>query len=60
MLIDRSDDEVFELGAVSNTLSAEEVSEDGNNNIIGVVLGVLDNSVNEEELNSNILEAVAG
>ena len=58
--MDRSEDEVLELGAVSDTLPAEDVSEDGNDEVIGVVLGVLDDGVNEEELNSNILEAVAG
>jgi len=56
----RSDDEVLELGAVSNTLSAEEVSEDSDNNIVGKVSGVLDDSVNEEEDHSDILEAVGG
>lgn len=54
----RSDDEVLELGAVSVALSAEEVSEDGNDDIVGVVSGVLDDSVGEEEDNSDILEAV--
>ncbi len=56
----RSDDEVLELGTVLDGLSAEDVSEDSNNNIVSVVLGILDDSVNEEELNSGILEAVGG
>ena len=60
MLINRSDDEVLELGAVSNGLSTEDVSEDGNDEVVGVVLGWLDNGVSEEELNSDILEAIAG
>jgi hypothetical protein len=58
--LDGSDDEVLELGTVSNSLSAEDVSEDADDEIVGVVLGVLDDSVGEEELNSNILEAVGG
>jgi hypothetical protein len=56
----RSDDEVLELGAVSNTLSAEDVSEDSDNNIVGPVSGALDDSVSEEEDDSDILEAVGG
>ena len=54
----RSDDEVLELGTVLVGLSSEDVSEDGNNDVVGVVLGVLDNSVDEEEFDSDILEAV--
>lgn len=60
MRLNRSDDEVLELSAISVTLSAEEVSEDGNNDIVGPVSGVLDDSVGEEEDNSDILEAVGG
>ncbi len=60
MLIDRSDDEVLELGAISNSLSAEDVSEDGNNEVIGVVFWALDDSVSKDKFNSDILEAVAG
>jgi hypothetical protein len=56
----RSDDEVLELGAVSNTLLAEEVSEDSDNNIVGPVSGALDDSISEEEDDSDILEAVGG
>lgn len=55
-----SDDEVLELGAISDGLSAEDVSEDGNNDVVGVVLGGLDDGVGEEELNSDVLEAVGG
>lgn len=58
--MDRSEDEAFELLAVSNSLPAEDVSEDGNDDIVGVVLGALDDGVSEEELNSDVLEAVAG
>ena len=60
MLCERSDDEVLELGAISDSLSAEDVSEDGDDDIVGVVLGVLNDSVSEEEDNSDILEAVGG
>lgn len=55
-----SDDEVLELGTISIALSAEDVSEDGNDDIVGVVSGVLDDGVSEEEDNSDILEAVGG
>ena len=51
---------MFELGAVLGGLSTEDVSEDGNDDVVGVVLGVLDDGVSEEELNSDILEAVGG
>ncbi len=51
---------MLELGAVSNSLSAEDVSEDGNDEVVGVVSGVLDDGVGKEELNSDILEAVGG
>jgi hypothetical protein len=51
---------VLELRAVSNGLSTEDVSEDGDNKVIGVVFWALDDSVSKNELNSNILEAVAG
>ena len=51
---------MLELLAVSNTLSSEEVSEDGDHNVINVVSGVLDDGVNEEEDDSDVLEAVGG
>lgn len=51
---------MFELGAIFSGLSSEDVSEDGNNDVVGVVLGVLDDGVSEEEFNSDILEAVGG
>lgn len=51
---------MLELLAIVEALSAEDVSEDGNGNIVGDVLGVLDNGVDEEEFNSDILEAVGG
>lgn len=56
----RSDNEVLELGAVSNCLSSEDVSEDSDNDVVGVVSGVLDDGVGKEELNSDVLEAVGG
>ena len=51
---------MLELFAISNTLSAEDVSEDGNDDVVGVVLGVLNDGIDEEELNSDVLEAVGG
>ena len=56
----QSDDEVLELGTVLDGLYAKDVSEDGNDDVVCVVLGVLDDSVGEEEFNSGILEAVGG
>lgn len=49
---------MFELGTVINSLFTENVSENSNYQVIGVVLGILDHSVNEEEFNSDIFEAV--
>jgi hypothetical protein len=51
---------VFELSAIGEHLATQDVSEDGNDNVVGVVLGALDDSVGEEELNSDVLEAVGG
>ena len=59
-MTNKSDDEVLELLAVSNGLPAQDVSEDGNNDVVGVVLGGLDNGVSKEEFNSDVLEAVGG
>ena len=59
-LLIRSDDEVLELRAVSNGLSSQNVSEDGDHDVINVVRGILDNGVSKEEFNSDILEAVGG
>ena len=56
----RSDDEVLELGTISDTLLTEEVSEDGDDDIVGIVSGVLDDGVSEEEDDSDVLEAVGG
>jgi hypothetical protein len=56
--LDESDDEVLELGTVRNSLSSEDESEDGDDDVVGVVLGALDDGVGEEELNSDVLEAV--
>ena len=60
MIGNRSDDEVLELGTVPDSLLSEDVSENGNNEVVGVVLGILDHAINEEELNSSIFEAVGG
>ena len=51
---------MFELFAIGNTLSSEEVSEDADHDIIDVIGGVLDDGVGEEEDNSDVLEAVGG
>ena len=51
---------MFELGAISYSLSTEDISEDGNNDVIGVVLGVLDDCISKDKFNSDILEAVGG
>lgn len=56
----RSDDEVLELFAVSEGLLSEEVSENGDNDVVGVVRGVLNDGIGKEEDNSDILEAVGG
>ena len=56
----RSDDEVLELFAVSEGLLSEEISENGNNDVVGVVSGVLNDGIGKEEDNSDILEAVGG
>lgn len=49
---------VFELPAVSESLSGKNNSEDGNHNVVNVVLGVLNNGVSKKQDNSDILEAV--
>ena len=49
---------MLELGTISNSLSSEKVSEDGDDDIIGVVSWALDDSVSKKKDNSNILEAV--
>ena len=51
---------MLELGTVPDSLLSEDVSENGNNEVVGVVLGILDHGINEEELNSSIFEAVGG
>ena len=60
MRIHTSDDEMLELLAISNGLSSEEVFEDGNNDVVGVVRWVLDDGVGEEEDDSDVFEAVGG
>ena len=52
-----SDDEVLKLGAILNSLSTQNVSEDGNNDVVDVVSGILDHGVDQKELNSDVLEA---
>ena len=51
---------MFELGAISDGLSAEDVSEDGNNEVVGVISWVLDDCVSKDEFDSDVLEAVGG
>lgn len=51
---------MLEGGAVSNSLLAEDVGEDADHDVVDVVSGVLDDGVDEEQLNSDILEAVGG
>ena len=51
---------MFELGAISYSLSTEDISEDGNDDIVGVVLGALDDCISKDKFNSDILEAVGG
>ena len=51
---------MLELLAVSNSLPAEEVFEDGDHDVLNVVGWVLDDGVSEEEDDSDILEAVGG
>ena len=55
-----SDDEMDELSTIGSGLFAHKVSEDSDNNIIGDIVGVLDDGISDEEENSDILEAVAG
>ena len=49
---------MFELGAIGYSLSTEDISENGNNDVVGVVLGVLDDCISKDKFNSDILEAV--
>ena len=51
---------LFELHAVSDSLSSENDSEDSNHNVVNVVGGVLNDGVGEEQDDSDILEAVGG
>lgn len=59
-VIFRSDDESNEFGAVSNSLSSEDVEEDWDDDVVGPVSWVLDNGVSNEENDSDVFEAVAG
>ena len=58
--MEESDDEVLELFAVSNGLLAHKDEDNADNDVVGDVLGVLDDGVGKEELNSDVLEAVGG
>ena len=49
-----------ELLAVGVGLFSHDVAEDQNHNIIGDVLGILNDGVSDEEEGSDILEAVTG
>ena len=49
-----------ELGAVSVPLPAEDGDEDEDDDVVGPVLGVLDDGVSDEEDGSEVLGAVAG
>lgn len=51
---------MLELCAVVVHLSAEDVSEDGNDDVVGVVGGVLDDGVGQKEFDSDVFEAVGG
>ena len=49
-----------ELFTVGITLSSHDVDDDGNNDVVGDVLGVLDDGIDDKEEDSDIFEAVAG
>lgn len=51
--------EVDELGAILVTLSAEEGTEDDDNDVIDDVLSILDDGVSQQENDSDVLAAVA-
>lgn len=51
---------MFELLAVSNGLLSHKDEDDADNDVVGDVLGVLDDGVGKEEFNSDVLEAVGG
>lgn len=56
----QSEDEVDEFLAVSIALSAQDVEEDQDNDVVGDAGWVLDDAVSNQEDGSDILEAVAG
>ena len=60
MNLSQSDDEVDELGTVLVSLISEDTEEDGKDDVVGNVSGILDNLISNQEDNSNILEAVRG
>ena len=49
-----------ELFTISISLFTHDVSEDGDNNVVGDIGWVLDDGISDEEEDSDILEAVAG
>ena len=51
---------VFELHAISVTLSSENGNENGNHNVINFVGWVLDDGVSKKQDNSDVLGAVGG
>lgn len=51
---------MFELFAVGKGLLAHEDEDDADDDVVGDVLGVLDDGVSKEEFNSDVLEAVGG
>lgn len=55
-----SNDEVDELFAVSNSLSSEDVKEDGDDDVRNNVGGVFDDGVKDEEDDTDVLGAVRG
>ena len=60
MNLSQSDDEVDELGTVLVSLISEDTEENGKDDVVGNVSGILDNLISNQEDNSNILEAVRG
>lgn len=56
----QSEDEVDEFFAISVSLSTQNVKEDKNNDVVGKVFRILNDTVTDQENNSDILEAVAG
>ena len=51
---------MFELFTVGKSLLSEDNEEDGKDDVLGNVFGILDDLVTEEEFHSDILETVGG